>query len=289
MRTLRGELVKDARPGRARNALIGVQVFASALLLISAAIFLRSAIASARFDPGFRTADTVLIDISSEPKRAAMARAVEIDATITAYAAVRPQLLAPLRMAYADTSAGKTPVVFKAVSGSWHSMCSTSHRSRARVHASERDHHRWRSFPIRSARCGPMAGEWARRSGSNWIPASAPGGFLTFNPSAAPMTGWCRARMVTVVGVARDVPDSAHRHQGGRRVSSTSLDAPKTSIVARVQGEPNLARQALLDRLTKIDPNMGTIITMRSVARLETVLPAVASGYRSYWRARACC
>ena len=51
VRTLRGELVKDARPGRARNALIGVQVFASALLLICAAIFLRSAIASSRFDP----------------------------------------------------------------------------------------------------------------------------------------------------------------------------------------------------------------------------------------------
>ena len=31
VRTLRGELVKDARPGRARNALIGIQVFASAL------------------------------------------------------------------------------------------------------------------------------------------------------------------------------------------------------------------------------------------------------------------
>ena len=56
------ELVKDARPGRARNALIGIQVFASALLLICAAIFLRSGIASSRFDPGLRTADTVLID-----------------------------------------------------------------------------------------------------------------------------------------------------------------------------------------------------------------------------------
>src|SRR4030095_14879165 len=62
VRTLRGELVKDARPGRARSALIGVQVFASTLLLICAAIFLRSAIASARFNPGFRTSDTVFID-----------------------------------------------------------------------------------------------------------------------------------------------------------------------------------------------------------------------------------
>src|SRR5688572_21274525 len=101
-RTLRGELVKDARPGRARNALIGVQVFASALLLICAAIFLRSAIAAARFDPGLRTVDTVLIDMDNEPKRAAMLQALASDPAITAYAAVRPQLLAPLRMAFAD-------------------------------------------------------------------------------------------------------------------------------------------------------------------------------------------
>ena len=65
VRTLRGELVKDARPGRARNVLIGVQVFASALLLICSAIFLRSAISSSEFNPGFRTADTLLIDAST--------------------------------------------------------------------------------------------------------------------------------------------------------------------------------------------------------------------------------
>ena len=136
MRTLRGELVKDARPGRARNALIGVQVFASALLLICAAIFLRSAIASARFDPGLRTADTVLIDINSEEKRAAMIQAVTSDATITASAAVRPQLLAPLRVAFADTArrrqdAGDVQIRFGIVL-----RCARhSHRARARVHA----------------------------------------------------------------------------------------------------------------------------------------------------------
>jgi predicted lysophospholipase L1 biosynthesis ABC-type transport system permease subunit len=83
--------------------------------------------------------------------------------------------------------------------------------------------------------------------------------------------------MVTVVGVARDVP--------GFRITDvkeagvflpTSLDVAKTSIVARVQGEPNLARQALLDRLALVDPNMGTIITMRTVARLETLFLQIA-------------
>ena len=41
IRTIRGEVVRDARPGRARNVLIGLQVSASALLLICAAVFLR--------------------------------------------------------------------------------------------------------------------------------------------------------------------------------------------------------------------------------------------------------
>ena len=140
VRTLRGELVKDARPGRARNALIGMQVFASALLLICAAIFLRSAIASARFDPGLRTADTVLIDINSEPKRAAMTQAVTSDPTITAYAAVRPQLLAPLRVGLADTGAGKTPVVFKSVSGSYFDVLDIPIVRGRAFTPSERDH-----------------------------------------------------------------------------------------------------------------------------------------------------
>jgi ABC-type antimicrobial peptide transport system permease subunit len=86
-----------------------------------------------------------------------------------------------------------------------------------------------------------------------------------------------QARTVTVVGVARDVP--------GFRLTDvkeagvflpTGLDRAKTSIVARVKGDPNLARQALLDRLTKIDPNMGMIITMRTVGRIETFMLQIA-------------
>ena len=82
---------------------------------------------------------------------------------------------------------------------------------------------------------------------------------------------------LTVVGVARDVP--------GLRITDvkdagvflpTGLDVAKTSIVARVQGEPNLARQALVDRLARVDPNIGMIITMRTVARLETLFLQIA-------------
>ena len=63
VRAMRGEVVRDARPGRARNALVALQVTASVLLLICSAVFLRSALAAATVDPGIRTADIVTVDI----------------------------------------------------------------------------------------------------------------------------------------------------------------------------------------------------------------------------------
>jgi len=78
------------------------------------------------------------------------------------------------------------------------------------------------------------------------------------------------SRMVTVVGVSRDV--TGFRFTGGKGsivFLPTTLDVPKTRAMARVSGDPDLARQTLLDHLTRIDPNMGMIVTMRTVARLE--------------------
>jgi putative ABC transport system permease protein len=104
-----------------------------------------------------------------------------------------------------------------------------------------------------------------------------PGGILTVDPDAPADDPLAEARTVTVVGVARDVR--------GFRLTDvkeagvflpTGLDVAKTSVVARVQGDPSLARQALLDRLTRIDPNMGMLITMRTVARLETFFLKIA-------------
>jgi hypothetical protein len=221
----------------------------------------------------------VLIDISSEPTRAAMTRAVTSDPTITAFAAVRPQLLAPLRVALADAGAGQTPVAFKAVSGSYFDVLGIPIvRGRAFM-PWERDHHPVAIVSESVARTlwpdGGGVGETLRLEPDSGV--RRPGGFLTVNPDAPADDALAQARMVTVVGVARDVP--------GFRITDvkeagvflpTGLDAPKTSIVARVQGEPTLARQALLDRLTRIDPNMGMIITMRTVARLETFFLEIA-------------
>lgn len=273
VRTLRGELVKDARPRRARNVLIGAQVFASALLLICAAVFLRSAIASARFDPGLRTADTVLIDIDNEPKRAAMIQALASDPTITAYAAVRPQLMAPLRLASADAGGGKTPVVFKAVSSKYFDVLGIPIIRGRGFTDGERDHDAVVIVSESVARAlwphGSGVGESFRLEPDFTVKPRA--GILTINPDAAVDQALMEPRTVTVVGVARDVPGFRFTDIKEAGVFlPTSLDVAATSVVARVQGPPNLAREALLEHLTTVDPNMGNILTMRTVARLET-------------------
>ena len=279
VRTLRGELVKDARPGRARNILIGVQVFASALLLICSAIFLRSAMSSSEFNPGFRTADTLLMDAINDNKRDAMLHALTSDPTVTALAGVRPPFLALPPLAFADAGAGKVALSYKYVSAGYFDVLGVPIvRGRAFTTA-ERDEHPVAVVSESIARRlwpnGDGVGETFRIEPD--LTAQEGNGFLTINPEAgaggAPLT----PRTVTVIGVSKDV--------AGFRVTDvreagvflpTTVDAPKTFLVARIQGDPDLARQTLLERLTRIDPNMGMIMTLRTVARLETFFLEIA-------------
>ena len=60
---------------------------ASALLLICSAVFLRSAMAAATTDPGFRTSDTIVVEINNEPTREAMVRAVAAEPAVASVAA----------------------------------------------------------------------------------------------------------------------------------------------------------------------------------------------------------
>lgn len=279
VRTMRGELVKEARPGRARNVLIGVQVFASALLLICAAVFLRSALASSRFDPGFRTADTILIDIVNEPKRAALLQALTGEPTIIAHAAVRPPLLAPPPQALAETGAGKTPISYKFVSAPYFDVLGIPIVRGRAFTAAESDGHPVAIVSESVARAlwpaGNGIGETFRLE-PDLTPQNPYG--LQVNPATpnrnlAPMA----PRVVTVIGVSRDVPGFRLTDVKDAGVFlPTSLDAAKTSVAARVQGDPDLARQTLMEHLTKIDPNMGQILTMRTVARLETFFLQIA-------------
>ena len=270
VRTLRGELVRDARPRRSRNVLIGIQVFASALLLVCAAIFLRSAIASTRFDPGFRTADTVLIDIPSEPRRAAMLQAIASEPAITAHAAMRPSMMAPPLRAIAQVGDRRVPVPYKFVSPEYFDVFDVSILRGRSFTTAERDAEALVTIISESTARAlwPTGGEIGETLRLEDDPGNGP------QPQGASPPP---ARLVTVVGVSRDVRGFRISDTADVRMFlPTSLNAPQTLVAARVAGDPDLVRQTLVDRLTQVDPNMGMVLTMRTLARLETFFLRIA-------------
>jgi predicted permease len=269
VRTMRGELVKDARPGRARSALIGVQVFASALLLICASIFLRSVIASSTFDPGLRTKDTISIQIVNEPKREALLQAIASDSTITTHAAVRPAMLSAPFQANADTGASKTAVPFKFVSSNYFDVLGIPMVRGRSFRDAERDDH-------------PVAVVSESLARTLWPNGNAVGETMRLEedvthefvpPGHVPIP----ARVVTVVGVSREVRGFRFNDLKDAAVFlPTTVHAAETSVIARVIGDPDLGRQTLVDHLARIDPNIGKIMAMRSAARLETFILQIA-------------
>jgi hypothetical protein len=262
--------VKDARPGRARNALIGIQVFASALLLICAAIFLRSAVASSQFDPGLRTADTVIIEIANEPKRSAMMQAIASDPIITTHGAMRPGILAPPRDGFAAIGASRTPVTYKFASPEYFDVFGIPILHGRSFTPDERDG----DHPVAIVSESTARALWPNGGGVGETLRLEPSVTAESQPKGEPPMP---ARTVTVVGVTREV--AGFRFSDVRETGiflPTSVNAPRTMIVARVSGEPDLARRTLVDRLTRIDPHMGMIVTLRSVARLEVFLLRIA-------------
>ena len=79
------------------------------------------------------------------------------------------------------------------------------------------------------------------------------------------------AQPYTVIGVVRDVHSTLKDvvfTYSGIYLPATPEQAA-TSLVLRVHGDPDTARRALLDALTRVDPALGEITTMRMVAGLE--------------------
>ena len=128
-------------------------------------------------------------------------------ATIIAAAAVRPQMLAPLRLAFAGAGSGKTPVTFKSVSGSYFDVLDIAIVRGRTFMPWEVDHHPVAIVSETVARTlwpnGSGVGETLRLEPDAGV--QRPGGVLTINPDAPLDDALVQARMVTVVGVARDV------------------------------------------------------------------------------------
>ena len=113
-----------------------------------------------------------------------------------------------------------------------------------------------------------------------WPGADAVGQVLRLEPDpkdatrGSPRNRRSLSRTVVVVGVARDV---AGFRLGGMRSTGAgvylpiSAEAARTSLTLRVHGDAERARRALVDRLAAIDPNMGEVSTLQTIARMEDV------------------
>jgi predicted permease len=270
VRTMRGE-VANTRPARMRHALIAAQVGASALLLICAVVFLRGAFAAASADPGVRTSDTITVSIPNEPQRAALLQALTADASVAAVAASsQPTLAVAATSASAETNQSRRqPVHRMLVSPEYFEVLGI-------------DLVRGRGFTQteRSPEAGVLvvtetAARWL------WPNSDAVGEVVRLETTQPGSSGTpsVQSRTHAVVGVVRDVG-------GGLQFPDlfmfrgvyipTGPEQPGTSLTLRVRGDPERVRLTLLEQLTRVDPGLGAINTMRSIAGMQTSIMRIA-------------
>ena len=271
LRAVRGELFRDARPGRARNALLALQVTASVLLLVCAAVFLRGALAAATVDPGIRIDDIVTVNIVNERMRSAALEAVKREPSVASMAASWPGLLGG-RNVVAESAAEKSTVPYQFVSPEYFGVLGI-------------DLVRGRGFaPTERSADAAVAIVSERVARRLWPGLDAVGQVLRLEPAAGHETRAADdppllSRSVAVVGVARDV---AGIQFGAERMARADIylpigtEAAKTSLTIRVYGDSERARRMLVERLTAIDPNIAEVTTLRTIAGIVTYFLGMA-------------
>jgi predicted permease len=283
VRAMRGELTPDARPGRARQSLIALQVTASSLLAISAAVFLRSAFAAANVPPTVRTEDTVLLRTISEPARAAVLRAVLDDPAVERVAASQPPAMshgesADAALIAADSSiSAVVPVAYKFASPGYFEVLDLQVLRGRTFKSTEQDEHAGvvvveestarRLWPGREAVGQRLRLDAVRKADS-----------VILRPGAAVLTP--ASTTFVVIGVVRDATAGVgifEMRDAGVYIPARA-DSPGMAFIMRVHGDPDLTGQALSDRLLKVDPAVGMVSSLRSMASRGVFLLRLASG-----------
>jgi putative ABC transport system permease protein len=256
--TMRGEMTRGRRPRGARHALIAVQVGASALLLICAGIFLRGAIAESTKGPGIRTSDTVRVSLANTTRRPALIQALMNDPVVAAIAAASLPARGTVSPSVPAGAAGPSvlPVDQESVSADYFEVLGIEVANGRGFRPTER-----------SADAGVVVvSETIARQ--LWTDGDAVGRVVRFD---GPQSASRRARLVpsgtfTVVGVVRD----SGRASGARLYVPTDVESPDPWLVLRVRGEPGQVRQALSERLARLDPAPINILTYRTMTRMQT-------------------
>jgi putative ABC transport system permease protein len=270
VRAIRGEVTPDGRPGRARSALVTLQVTASVLLLICAAVFLRSAWAAATVDPGIRTADIVIVGIVNEQMRGAVLEAVKREPSVASLAASWPGSAEGLggRPALADGTAGTSRIAYQFVSPEYFSVLGIDILRGRGFSADERN---------TNSAVAIVSESVARQL---WPGRDAVGQTVRLEPDSKndirerddPSSPAFPSRSFVVVGISRDVAGfqfAGARMPGAGVYVPIGAEAARTSLTIRVHGDSERAARALAERLGTIDPNMSEVAALRTIAGME--------------------
>jgi predicted permease len=275
-RTMHGEVMSNTPPSRPRNVLVALQVTGSVLLLICAAIFLRSTWAAARVDPGIRTTGILNASVLNEERRRALLDALELEPSVASVAASWPDFMGGLGglPAIAEGASNTSTVTFQFVSPEYFGVLGIDLVHGRAFSANERSE---------SVAVAVVSETVAR---DLWPNVDAVGQVLRMEPTApgelssrpVPDDPLLRPRTAVVVGVTRDV---AGFRLGNLRLGATGVylpigaEAPTTSLMIAVRGDSERARFALIDRLAAIDPNAAQVSTLQTVARAEAYFLAI--------------
>jgi predicted permease len=279
VRAIRGDVTRDGRPkrrslamigggsygsaGRARNGLIIAQVIASTLLLVCAGVFLRGALRAQAVDPGLRVADTIVVEFANK-FRPALVAAVSAEPSVAAVVAAWPgaPLASRSREAY-GLSAGTTgtPLGYRFVSHGYFEMFEIGVVA-GRV---------FTEAECRSTSAVAVVSEsvaraiWPNGNPVGQVLSLTPGGItVRRNEPALP------SQALVVIGVVRDVPGFQMAWPEAGVYVPFDVSSPEAALIARAHGDPEPTRRALLRNLTRIDPNMHQVVTMRTLASLQT-------------------
>lgn len=267
VRTIHGEVGRGSRPARTRGALLTLQVTASVLLLICAAIFLRSTMTATTNDPGVRTRDILTVNVLDEQRRGTIRNLVNGEPSVASSAESRPAAVGGFP-AFAEGATGRSTATFQFVSPEYFEVLGIEVL-------------RGRGFTPTERGATDTVAVVSESTAAQLWPGADPIGQvvrLESDPERSPAelgTPPALSRSFVVVGIARDVPGfrlAGFRIAGAGIYVPIDAGADNTSLLLRVRGDPERARFALVDRLAASDPNMAQVSSLQSFARAEAYL-----------------
>jgi hypothetical protein len=270
VRAIRGEAARARGPRRPRRALVVVQVTASALLLISAAIFLRSSWSAAQVESGIRTQGIVTVGILDEERRRTVLDMVRGEPTTVRIAAAWPGLVSG-RPAVAEGAAGTSAITYQFVSPEYFGVLGVEIL-------------RGRAFAVNEDRADTAVAVISESVARQlWPSGDAVGQALRLEPAMAtdprnPEDPLPIARSFTVVGVARDVAGfriGAFRTRGAGVYVPIAPEAAGTTLLVAARGGAAPARARLVERMASVDPNLADVDTLETLASSEAYLLAI--------------